>query len=186
MGQTAMHTIATVSRKGGTGKSTIAIGLAVAAIEAGHWVSVLEADPLGSVSNWRRRRTSEEPTVETVRDGYTSFHRIPELARRGVTLTIIDTAGGWSEAACVSAAASASACEARSRSDTHCHSSRISFADFPEGAYSVMPRPMPSASCWSLRITPAGNASTFAIFRATARSPSEPAAAFSRALRGWT
>jgi chromosome partitioning protein len=99
MGQTAMHTIATVSRKGGTGKSTIAIGLAVAAIEAGHWVCVLEADPLGSVSNWRRRRTSEEPTVETVRDGYTPFHRIPELARRGVTLTIIDTAGGWSEAA---------------------------------------------------------------------------------------
>jgi hypothetical protein len=44
--------------------------------------------------NWRRG-TSEEPTVETVRDGYAPFYRVPELARRGVTLTIIDTAGGW-------------------------------------------------------------------------------------------
>ena len=47
MGKRAMHTIALVSRKGGTGKSTLAIGLAVAAMEAGHRVCLLEADPLG-------------------------------------------------------------------------------------------------------------------------------------------
>ena len=41
-----MHTIAMVSRKGGTGKSTIAVGLAVTAMEAGHSVCVIEADPL--------------------------------------------------------------------------------------------------------------------------------------------
>ena len=93
-----MHTIAMVSRKGGTGKSTLAIGLAVAAMETGHQVCVLEADPLGTVSNWRRRRTAAGPTVETVHDGYALFHRVPELARRGVTLTIIDTAVGWSDA----------------------------------------------------------------------------------------
>ena len=92
-----MQTIAMVSRKGGTGKSTIAIGLAVAAMEAGHRVCLVDADPLGTVSNWRRRRTSEKPTVETVHDGYALFHRVPELVRRGVTLTIVDTAGGWSE-----------------------------------------------------------------------------------------
>ena len=40
-----MHTIALISRKGGTGKSTLAIGLAVAAMEAGHRVCLLEADP---------------------------------------------------------------------------------------------------------------------------------------------
>ena len=90
-----MHTIAMVSRKGGTGKSMIAIGLAVAAMEAGHSVSVVEADPLGTVSNWRRRRIAAGPTVETIHDGYALFHRLPELARRGVTLTIVDTAGGW-------------------------------------------------------------------------------------------
>jgi len=104
-----MHTIAMVSRKGGTGKSTLAIGLAVAAMEAGHTVCVLEADPLGTVSNWRRRRTAAGPTVETVHDGYALFHRVPELARRGVTLTIVDTAGGWSDA-CSGALAAADFC----------------------------------------------------------------------------
>jgi chromosome partitioning protein len=104
-----MHTIAMVSRKGGTGKSTLAIGLAVAAMEAGHQVCVLEADPLGTVSNWRRRRTATGPTVEAVHDGYTLFQRVPELARRGVTLTIVDTAGGWSEA-CTGALAAADFC----------------------------------------------------------------------------
>lgn len=93
-----MHTIAMVSRKGGTGKSTLAIGLAVAAMEAGHQVCVLEADPLGTVSNWRRRRRASGPIVEAVHDGYALFLRVQELARRGMTVTIIDTAGGWNDA----------------------------------------------------------------------------------------
>jgi chromosome partitioning protein len=109
MGKRAMHTIALVSRKGGTGKSTLAIGLAVAAMEAGHRVSLLEADPLGTVSNWRRRRTSALPAVETVRDGYVLFHRVKEFAHRGMTLTIVDTAGGWSDA-CTGAVAAADFC----------------------------------------------------------------------------
>ncbi|MGA8651130.1 MAG: ParA family protein, partial [Xanthobacteraceae bacterium] len=104
-----MHTIALVSRKGGTGKSTLAIGLAGAALEAGHKVCLLEADPLGTVSNWRRRRTSTEPTVETIHDGYMLFHRVQALAHRGITLTIIDTAGGWSDA-CTGAMAAADFC----------------------------------------------------------------------------
>ena len=92
-----MHTIALVSRKGGTGKSTLAIGLAVAAMEAGHRVRILEADPLATISNWRMRRSAIEPAVESVRDGYELVQRVRVLAQRGVTLTIVDTAGGWSE-----------------------------------------------------------------------------------------
>ena len=104
-----MHTIALVSRKGGTGKSTLAIGLALAAMEAGHKVCLLEADPLGTVSNWRRRRTSTEPTVETVHNGYVLFHRVQALVHRGITLTIVDTAGGWSDT-CTGAMAAADLC----------------------------------------------------------------------------
>ena len=91
-----MHTIALVSQKGGTGKSTLAIGLAIAAMQDGHKVCLLEANPQGTVSNWRRRRTQSEPTVETVTGHGDLAHRLPFLERCGVTLTIIDTAGGHS------------------------------------------------------------------------------------------
>ena len=66
---------------------------------------MIEADPLGTVSNWRHRRIAPGPTVETIHDGYELFHRVQELARRGVTLTIVDTAGGWSEPSRVAMAA---------------------------------------------------------------------------------
>jgi chromosome partitioning protein len=88
-----MHTIALVSRKGGAGKSTLAIGLAIAAAAERHKVCLLEADPLGTISKWRNRRTQAEPTVETVHDGYELTRRVPFLGQCGVTLTIIDTAG---------------------------------------------------------------------------------------------
>jgi chromosome partitioning protein len=90
-----MHTIAMVSRKGGTGKSTITVGLAVTAMEAGHSVCVIEADPLGTVSNWRRRRIAAGPTVETIHDGYALFHRVQELECRGVTLTHCNMIGRY-------------------------------------------------------------------------------------------
>jgi len=92
-----MHTIALVSRKGGTGKSTLALGLAVAAMEHNHKVCLLEADPQGTISNWRQRRTQSEPMVETVGDGAEIAHRLALLQSWGVTLAIIDTAGGQSD-----------------------------------------------------------------------------------------
>jgi chromosome partitioning protein len=92
-----MDVLALISRKGGTGKSTLAIGLAGAALEAGHNVCVVEADPLGTVSNWRRRRDCAAPAVDIVHDGLSLLALMPKLAARGVTLAIIDTAGGWSE-----------------------------------------------------------------------------------------
>ena len=93
-----MHTIALVSKKGGTGKSTLAIGLATAALADGHKVCLLETDPQGTLSHWRRRRMLAEPVVETVNDGAEVARRLPFLANCGVTLTIIDTAGGVSAA----------------------------------------------------------------------------------------
>ncbi|MFZ3357859.1 MAG: ParA family protein [Xanthobacteraceae bacterium] len=89
-----MHTIALVTQKGGSGKSTLAIGLAIAAIADGHKVRLLETDPQGTVSNWRRRRTQAEPIVETVDSGFEIERKLSELAYHGLSLTIIDTAGG--------------------------------------------------------------------------------------------
>ena len=47
-----MHTVVLATQKGGSGKSTIAMGLAVAAIEDGQRVVMIEADPQGTVSKW--------------------------------------------------------------------------------------------------------------------------------------
>ena len=45
-----MRTIAFTSQKGGTGNSTLAIGLAVVAMEDGERAFILETDPQGTVS----------------------------------------------------------------------------------------------------------------------------------------
>jgi chromosome partitioning protein len=93
-----MHTIVLATQKGGSGKSTLAIGLALAAKQAGHNVRLLETDQQGTLSNWQSRRGLAEPIVETLLNALAIEHRLESLARGGVTVTIIDTAGGLSAA----------------------------------------------------------------------------------------
>jgi chromosome partitioning protein len=93
-----MHTIVLATQKGGSGKSTLAIGLALAAIQAGHTVRLIETDAQGTLSNWKNRRINAEPQVEPVYSAGEIEHRLQALDRSGVTLTIIDTAGGVSAA----------------------------------------------------------------------------------------
>ena len=91
-----MHTIVLATQKGGSGKSTLAIGLALAAKDAGHNVRLIETDPQGTLSNWQSRRGTAEPMVETIYNVGRIETRLEALARGGVTLVIIDTAGGVS------------------------------------------------------------------------------------------
>jgi chromosome partitioning protein len=93
-----MHTIVLATQKGGSGKSTLAIGLALAAKEAGHNVRLIETDQQGTLSNWQSRRGIAEPIVETVYGATDIEQRLEALDRGGVTLAIIDTAGGISAA----------------------------------------------------------------------------------------
>jgi chromosome partitioning protein len=87
-----MKTITFVTQKGGTGKSTLAISLAVAAEEAGHKAYVLDLDPQGSTQKWYQRREAEAPAVDT-----TTAAQLPaalaSLKRHGYNFIIIDTAG---------------------------------------------------------------------------------------------
>jgi chromosome partitioning protein len=93
-----MHTIVLATQKGGSGKSTLAIGLALAAIQAGHNVRLIETDSQGTLSNWQSRRPYAEPIVEPIYVAGDVEQRLQSLDRDGVTLTIIDTAGGVSAA----------------------------------------------------------------------------------------
>jgi chromosome partitioning protein len=85
-----MRTIAFVSQKGGSGKSTIASSLAVAAQEAKEKVCVIDMDPQGSLMNWARIRAAGD--VEVLASGAA---RLPDLLgsleHRGVTLALLDT-----------------------------------------------------------------------------------------------
>jgi chromosome partitioning protein len=93
-----MHTIALATQKGGSGKSTLAIGLALAAMQAGHAVRLIETDSQGTLRNWQRRRPCAEPTVESIYVAGDLERRLRSLSESGVTLAIIDTAGGVSAA----------------------------------------------------------------------------------------
>jgi chromosome partitioning protein len=93
-----MQTIVLATQKGGSGKSTLAIGLALAAIQAGHSVRLIETDSQGTLSNWQSRRIYAEPLVEPVYSASEVDQRLQSLDRSGVTLTIVDTAGGVSAA----------------------------------------------------------------------------------------
>ena len=88
-----MWTITLASQKGGTGKSTLAIGLAVAAIEAGERVCILETDPQGTISNWGIRRVNPEPAVERIVDRFQLERALRILVRKSCTLAIIDSPG---------------------------------------------------------------------------------------------
>ena len=89
-----MHTIVLTTQKGGAGKSTLAISLARAALDAGHIVRLIETDQQGTLSNWQARRGHAEPRVEPVYAAGDIAERLAALAAEGVTIAIIDTAGG--------------------------------------------------------------------------------------------
>jgi chromosome partitioning protein len=87
-----MYAIVLATQKGGSGKSTLAIGLAVAAMEGGERVGVIDADPQGTISNWKRRRTNLKPRIERADSGLTIERALFGFRRDGCTVAIIDTA----------------------------------------------------------------------------------------------
>lgn len=86
-----MKTLAVLSRKGGTGKTTLAIHLAVAAENAGHTVALIDLDPQASAAKWNKNREGDTPFVVTA-----PASLLPEALDRaktgGATLAILDTA----------------------------------------------------------------------------------------------
>lgn len=61
-----MYTVAILNQKGGSGKSTIAECLAVAAQLDGKAAAILDMDPQGTVYAWSKRREDDGPPVRAV------------------------------------------------------------------------------------------------------------------------
>src|SRR3954447_25341519 len=99
-----MQTIALIAQKGGTGKTTMAVSLAVAAHQAGRNVAVIDLDPQASAANWKDRRSAETPAV--VSTHVPRLAHVLETARQErVDLVIIDTPGKSEQAALAAAKA---------------------------------------------------------------------------------
>lgn len=87
-----MRTIAFVTQKGGSGKSTLTSSLAVAAQEMKEKVCIIDMDPQGSVTNWGRTRDAGD--IEIVASGAARLPvTLAQLKAKGFTLAIIDTPG---------------------------------------------------------------------------------------------
>jgi len=93
-----MKTISILGQKGGTGKTTTSLALAVAAIHAGRRVAVIDLDPQTTATNWADRRRREDGlTVVSCQVARLRF--VIDAARNeGADLVIIDTPAKSSEA----------------------------------------------------------------------------------------
>ncbi len=86
-----MKVIAVIAQKGGAGKTTLSIGIAVAATLDGLTVAVIDLDAQATAANWGDRREAEEPVVISAQAA--RLAKILEAARRqGADLVVIDTA----------------------------------------------------------------------------------------------
>ena len=86
-----MKTVSVVAQKGGTGKTTLCLAVACAAVRDGLAAAVVDLDPQATAASWGDRRAAELPVVVPAQP--------PRLARvlaaaagQGVDLAIVDTA----------------------------------------------------------------------------------------------
>ena len=92
-----MHVLAIIGQKGGNGKTTTALGIAVEAFLAGRSVAVIDLDPQTTAANWSDRRELEAPTVVSCQ--VSRLGQVLEAAAKGgADLAIIDTPGKSTDA----------------------------------------------------------------------------------------
>lgn len=82
-----------LSRKGGTGKTTLSVNLAVAARRDGYSVSIADLDLQGSATAWAAGRRDPAPDVRPANGG-TLFPVANAAERAGRDLLIMDTPAG--------------------------------------------------------------------------------------------
>lgn len=99
-----MKTIAILSQKGGVGKTTIALHLAVAAELDRKPTVVIDLDPQASASTWRELREAEGPIVQSTQANRVASV-LAEAEKQGAELVLIDTSPNSENASLVAARA---------------------------------------------------------------------------------
>lgn len=89
----APKVVVLVTQKGGSGKSTLCVSLAVAAQEAGHKVCVLEIDKQSTASQWAKERKHAAPEVGQITADrlHATLQRLRDTG--GYDVVFIDTPG---------------------------------------------------------------------------------------------
>ena len=93
-----MFVIAIVGQKGGTGKTTTGINLAVAAVQRGQTAVIIDLDPQANAANWKDRRKAENPAVVSAPPSRLK-QTLDAAASHGAGFVIIDTPGKSDSAA---------------------------------------------------------------------------------------
>ncbi len=97
-----MKIISLISQKGGSGKTTLSINLAIAATLAGKHVVLIDLDPQQSAARWSRLRTADAPVILS---GHApNLAELVDKARAaGANYIVIDTAPKSESASLVAA-----------------------------------------------------------------------------------
>src|ERR1022692_1541525 len=87
-----MLKIAIIGQKGGTGKTTLTLGLAVTAANNKHAVGIIDLDPQANAANWKDRREADNPVVISAQVSRLK-PTLEAMEAGGVDFVIIDTPG---------------------------------------------------------------------------------------------
>lgn len=85
-----MKTLLVLNAKGGSGKTTVARNMAVAARQAGLSVATLDTDPQGSLTHWWKRRPDDVPGIEHFQQPMAEITAAPSPID-GIDLLVVDT-----------------------------------------------------------------------------------------------
>ena len=99
-----MYVIAVLNQKGGAGKTTAVLSLAVAAQRAGRTAAIVDLDPQATACNWGDRRSGQTPVIVSAQPARL-VHVLKSAQEAGAQFVVIDTPPRAEQAAMAAAKA---------------------------------------------------------------------------------
>jgi chromosome partitioning protein len=87
-----MKTLAVISQKGGSGKTTLAVHMAYCAAMHDQKVAIIDLDPQGSAFDWNESRKPDREFDATKAEARELAGKLKDAEQAGIDFTLIDTA----------------------------------------------------------------------------------------------